>query len=73
MCLLRDLSICQWLENEFPTRFKGLGSHPLTCLKGKPKGIVDRTLDAPLFRGWIMTDRPSTPDDDTWNGHLFPG
>ncbi|CAM6049343.1 unnamed protein product [Sphagnum compactum] len=70
MCQLRDCSVCECPENEFPASFKGLGSDHLTCQEGKPQGIVDRTLDAQAFQGWTETDNPWTHDDETQNGDV---
>ncbi len=73
LCQLRDCSVCECPENEFPASFKGLGSDHFTCQEGKPQGIVDRTLDAQAFQGWTETDNPWTHDDETQNGKLFTG
>jgi hypothetical protein len=71
LCQLRDCSVCECPENEFPASFKGLGSDHLTCQEGKPQGIVDRTLDAQAFQGWTETDNPWTHDDETQNGKFL--
>lgn len=73
MCRLRDCSVCECPENEFPETFKkpwthGLPSDDLVCQEGKPQSTVDRTLDSRAFRGWIVTDNPWTNDDETDNG-----
>ncbi|KAL6999775.1 Endoplasmic reticulum oxidoreductin-1 [Sarracenia purpurea var. burkii] len=56
MCRLRDCSVCECPENEFPEIFKkpvrrGLPSDDLVCQEGKPQATVDRTLDSKAFRG----------------------
>ncbi|KAG7563955.1 Endoplasmic reticulum oxidoreductin 1 [Arabidopsis suecica] len=55
MCRLRDCSVCECPENEFPEPFKkpfvpGLSSDVFTCQEGKPQGAVDRTIDNRVFR-----------------------
>ncbi|KAJ6753549.1 ERO1-RELATED [Salix purpurea] len=75
MCRLRDCSVCECPENEFPEPFKkpfhrGLPADDLVCQEGKPQAAVDRTLDSRAFRGWIVTDNPWTNDDETDNGEL---
>ncbi|GAV75022.1 ERO1 domain-containing protein [Cephalotus follicularis] len=72
MCRLRDCSVCECPENEFPESFKskrpfplGLPSDDLTCQEGKPQAAVDRTLDEKTFRGWTDSDNPWTYDDET--------
>ncbi|KAF9667001.1 hypothetical protein SADUNF_Sadunf16G0287500 [Salix dunnii] len=75
MCRLRDCSVCECPENEFPEPFKkpfhrGLPADDLVCQEGKPQAAVDRTLDSRAFRGWIETDNPWTNDDETDNGEL---
>lgn len=75
MCRLRDCSVCECPENEFPEPFKrpvyrGLSSDDLVCQEGKPEATVDRTLDRKAFRGWIETDNPWTHDDETDNGEM---
>ncbi|MBA0720247.1 hypothetical protein Golax_007877 [Gossypium laxum] len=72
MCRLRDCSVCECPENEFPELFKkpyhhGLPSDDLKCQEGKPQAAVDRTLDSKAFRGWTETDNPWTYDDETDN------
>ncbi|XP_010275885.1 PREDICTED: endoplasmic reticulum oxidoreductin-1-like [Nelumbo nucifera] len=75
MCRLRDCSVCECPENEFPEPFKKpshhvLSSDDLMCQEGKPQAIVDRTLDTKAFRGWIDIDNPWTNDDETDNAEL---
>lgn len=74
MCRLRDCSVCECPENEFPEPFKKpfhiLLSDDLMCQEGKPQATVDRTLDKRAFRGWIETDNPWTNDDETDNGEM---
>ncbi|CAL2253441.1 unnamed protein product [Prunus armeniaca] len=75
MCLLRDCSICECPENEFPEPFKrpllqGLAPDSFVCKEGKRQGTVDRTLDSRAFRGWVETDNPWTNDDETDNGEM---
>ncbi|XP_057460670.1 endoplasmic reticulum oxidoreductin-1-like [Actinidia eriantha] len=70
MCRLRDCSVCECPENEFPEPFKnplrrGLPSDDLVCQEGKPQATVDRTLDSKAFRGWMVVDNPWTNDDET--------
>ncbi|KAE8655343.1 Endoplasmic reticulum oxidoreductin-1 [Hibiscus syriacus] len=55
MCRLRDCSVCECPESEFPESFKkpyhhGLPSDDLKCQEGKPEATVDRTLDSKAFR-----------------------
>lgn len=74
MCKLRDCSVCECPENEFPEPFKrpmqyGLPSDDLKCQEGKPQAAVDRTLDSKAFRGWIEVDNPWTHDDETDNSN----
>lgn len=73
MCRLRDCSVCECPESEFPEAFKkpsshGLPSDDLVCQEGKPQSAVDRTVDTKAFRGWTVTDNPWTNDDETDNG-----
>lgn len=73
MCRLRDCSVCECPENEFPEPFKkpslhGLAKDDLICQEGKPEAAVDRTLDAKAFKGWAEVDNPWTNDDETDNG-----
>ncbi|KAL2476502.1 Endoplasmic reticulum oxidoreductin-1 [Abeliophyllum distichum] len=75
MCKLRDCSVCECPENEFPELFKkpmkhGLPSDDLKCQEGKPQATVDRTLDSKAFRGWIEVDNPWTNDDETENDEM---
>ncbi|KAH7522455.1 hypothetical protein FEM48_Zijuj07G0140400 [Ziziphus jujuba var. spinosa] len=75
MCRLRDCSVCECPENEFPEPFRkplhqGLKSDNPVCQEGKPQSTVDRTLDSRAFRGWIETDNPWTNDDETDNGEM---
>lgn len=73
MCKLRDCSVCECPENEFPEPFKkhGLPFDDLKCQEGKPQAAVDRTLDSKAFRGWVEVDNPWTQDDETDNGNCF--
>ncbi|KAL5974990.1 Endoplasmic reticulum oxidoreductin-1 [Asimina triloba] len=73
MCRLRDCSVCECPENEFPESFKkshGLPSDDLICQEGKPEAAVDRTLDSKAFRGWVEIDNPWTNDDETDNAEM---
>lgn len=75
MCKLRDCSVCECPENEFPETFKhifkrGLPPDDLKCQEGKPQSTVDRTLDSKAFRGWIVVDNPWTYDDETDNSEM---
>ncbi|KAI5662157.1 hypothetical protein M9H77_21480 [Catharanthus roseus] len=75
MCKLRDCSVCECPENEFPEPFKKLSkrslpSDDLKCQEGKPQATVDRTLDSKAFRGWIEVDNPWTNDDETDNSEM---
>ncbi|EOY27644.1 hypothetical protein QUC31_012614 [Theobroma cacao] len=75
MCRLRDCSVCECPESEFPELFKkpnhrGLSSDDLMCQEGKPQAAVDRTLDSKAFRGWTETDNPWTHDDETDNSEM---
>lgn len=74
MCRLRDCSVCECPENEFPESFKkprwSLSSEDLVCQEGKPQAAVDRTLDRKAFRGWTETDNPWTNDDETDNDEM---
>ncbi|KAK3000632.1 hypothetical protein RJ639_020759 [Escallonia herrerae] len=75
MCRLRDCSVCECPENEFPESFKapskrGLLSDDLVCQEGKPQATVDRTLDTKAFTGWIEIDNPWTHEDETDNGEM---
>lgn len=66
MCRLRDCSVCECPDNEFPQQFKKRKPYddPL-CQEGKPQATVDRTIDSRLFRGWIELDNPWTYDDES--------
>jgi len=74
MCHLRDCSVCECPEPEFPETFKGpsgqLPVDDLKCQEGKPQAMVDRTLDKKAFRGWMETDNPWTYDDETDNSEM---
>ncbi|CAA0808737.1 Endoplasmic reticulum oxidoreductin-1 [Striga hermonthica] len=75
MCKLRDCSVCECPENEFPELFKKpmprvLGSNELICQEEKPQAAVDRTLDSKVFRGWIEVDNPWTHEDETDNSEM---
>ncbi|XP_010537663.1 PREDICTED: endoplasmic reticulum oxidoreductin-1 [Tarenaya hassleriana] len=75
MCRLRDCSVCECPENEFPEPFKkpyrhGLPSDNPVCQEGKPESTVDRTIDNRAFKGWVETDNPWTHDDETDNGEM---
>ncbi|KAI4323147.1 hypothetical protein L6164_022777 [Bauhinia variegata] len=72
MCRLRDCSVCECPENEFPEPFKkpGILSAHLMCQEEKPEASVDRTVDNRAFRGWIVTDNPWTNDDETDNDEM---
>ena len=63
MCALRDCSVCECPESEFPAAFRS--SEHASCQEGKPEGTVDRTVDAKSFQGWTDTDNPWTADDET--------
>ena len=72
MCRLRDCSVCECPEGEFPESFKksvsGLPHDDIVCQEGKPQAAVDRTIDTKVFRGWKVVDNPWTNDDETDNG-----
>ncbi|KAI7737085.1 hypothetical protein M8C21_027315 [Ambrosia artemisiifolia] len=75
MCRMRDCSVCECPEHEFPESFKKPLLHILpkddpVCQEGKPEATVDRTLDARSFRGWVEVDNPWTHDDETDNGEM---
>ncbi|CBI30934.3 unnamed protein product, partial [Vitis vinifera] len=75
MCHLRDCSVCECPENEFPETFKKpfnhvLSSEDLICQEGKPQAAVDRTLDTKAFKGWVEVDNPWTNDDETDNAEM---
>lgn len=70
MCRLRDCSVCECPENEFPETFKESSSRShssddIFCQEGKPEATVDRTIDPKAFRGWMVEDNPWTNDDET--------
>ena len=76
LCHLRDCSVCECPESEFPETFKkpfngGFSSEDLICQEGKPQAAVDRTLDTKAFKGWVEVDNPWTNDDETDNGAFF--
>ncbi|KAL8148681.1 hypothetical protein AgCh_005876 [Apium graveolens] len=75
MCMLRDCSVCECPDNEFPESFKkqpysSIPSNPLKCQRGNPRDTVDRTMDTKTFRGWIAVDNPWTNDDETDNDEM---
>ncbi|KAG4388014.1 hypothetical protein AAZX31_09G081800 [Glycine max] len=74
MCRLRDCSVCECPESEFPESFKKpdhrLSMTDLVCQEGKPQAAVDRTLDSKAFRGWTEIDNPWTNDDETDNDEM---
>ncbi|XP_045789063.1 endoplasmic reticulum oxidoreductin-1-like [Trifolium pratense] len=73
MCRLRDCSVCQCPEGEFPESFKKpkhLPFNDLICQEGKPDGAVDRTLDSKAFKGWTKIDNPWTNNDEADNGEM---
>ncbi|CAN6439435.1 unnamed protein product [Victoria cruziana] len=74
MCRLRDCSVCECPDNEFPETFKGsfqrLSRDDLICQEGRPQAAVDRTLDSKAFRGWKEIDNPWTYDDETDNAEM---
>ncbi|XP_024376321.1 endoplasmic reticulum oxidoreductin-1 [Physcomitrium patens] len=63
MCQLRDCSVCECPESEFPAAFRSSGH--ASCQEGTPEGAVDRTVDAKAFQGWTDSDNPWTVDDET--------
>lgn len=63
MCALRDCSVCECPESEFPAAFRS--SEHASCQEGRPEGAVDRTVDAKAFQGWTDSDNPWTADDET--------
>ncbi|KAJ6829947.1 putative endoplasmic reticulum oxidoreductin-1 [Iris pallida] len=74
MCRLRDCSVCECPENEFPEPFKMpfnrlLADDPI-CQEGKPEATVDRSLDSKVFEGWVEIDNPWTADDETDNAEM---
>jgi ERO1-like protein alpha len=74
MCRLRDCSVCECPDNEFPEPFKkpynGLSPDSMICQEGKPQAAVDKTLDTKVFKGWVETDNPWTSDDETDNNEM---
>lgn len=75
MCKLRDCSVCECPEHEFPEPFRKLRQaslryDDLKCQEGKPEAAVDRTLDTRAFRGWSVVDNPWTYDDETDNSEM---
>lgn len=75
MCRLRDCSVCECPESEFPETFKKpsrdvLKKEDLMCQEGNPQGAVDRTLDSKAFRGWVEVDNPWTHEDETDNSEM---
>ncbi|XP_074311238.1 endoplasmic reticulum oxidoreductin-1 [Silene latifolia] len=72
MCKLRDCSVCECPENEFPEPFRKpsnvLTKEDLMCQEGKPQAAVDRTLDNKV--GWVEIDNPWTNDDETDNSEM---
>lgn len=73
MCRLRDCSVCECPETEFPETFRKpsgniLSSANPVCQEGKPEAVVDRTIDAKAFKGWMEVDNPWTSDDEMDNG-----
>ncbi|KAG2684743.1 hypothetical protein I3843_10G086900 [Carya illinoinensis] len=74
MCRLRDCSVCECPESEFPEPFRrphhGLSQDDPICQEGKPQATVDRTIDTKAFRGWTVTDNPWTNDDETDNSEM---
>nr|XP_018676661.1 PREDICTED: endoplasmic reticulum oxidoreductin-1-like isoform X2 [Musa acuminata subsp. malaccensis] len=69
MCYLRDCTVCECPESEFPEPFKKssrlFSADDVICQEGKPQAAVDRTLDDTIFKGWIQIDNPWTYDDET--------
>ncbi|XP_042466476.1 endoplasmic reticulum oxidoreductin-1-like [Zingiber officinale] len=74
MCHLRDCSVCECPESEFPEPFKKLSrGHSVDeaiCQEGKQYAAVDKTLDDKVFKGWIEIDNPWTYDDETDNSAM---
>lgn len=68
MCQLRDCSVCECPEDEFPAAFRS--SEHASCQEGRPEGAVDRTVDTKAFQGWTDTDNPWTVDDETVSGDM---
>ncbi|KAL2633645.1 hypothetical protein R1flu_005124 [Riccia fluitans] len=69
MCRLRDCSVCECPENEFPETHRNgqLKMDDPSCQEGKAVAAVDRTLDSRVFKGWTDTDNPWTADDERDN------
>ncbi|XP_010505550.1 PREDICTED: uncharacterized protein LOC104782345 isoform X2 [Camelina sativa] len=74
MCRLRDCSVCECPDSEFPEIFKKpLSQYNPVCQEGKPQATVDRTVDTRAIRGgWTVTDNPWTSDDETDNEQFDP-
>ncbi|XAR72493.1 hypothetical protein NMG60_11019149 [Bertholletia excelsa] len=75
VCHMRQCSVCECPEYEFPEPLKrpssyGLLSDDLVCQQQRPEAAVDRTIDTAAFRGWIETDNPWTNDDETDNAEM---
>eukprot|EP00250_Pteridium_aquilinum_P003588 c13893_g1_i1 orf=286-1605(-) len=74
MCRLRDCSVCECPDGEFPEVLKGggrLSLDDLICQEGKPQALVDRTLDPKAFQGWAVSrDNPWTFDDEREEGDV---
>ncbi|XP_009804526.1 endoplasmic reticulum oxidoreductin-1-like [Nicotiana sylvestris] len=74
MCRLRDCSVCECPDTEFPEPFKAqshrLSSSNLVCLEENPEAAVDRTIDSKAFKGWVEVDNPWTNDDETDNAEM---
>ncbi|CAM6095562.1 unnamed protein product [Calypogeia fissa] len=71
MCRLRDCSVCECPDGEFPETFKKeLGLDAISCQEGKAVAAVDRTLDTRAFRGWTESDNPWTQKDERDNSDI---
>eukprot|EP00850_Spirogloea_muscicola_P021849 SM000265S09770 [mRNA] locus=s265:67573:70810:+ [translate_table: standard] len=77
MCHLRDCSVCECPEGDFPEPLRGLGPaaslRPATdvaCQEGNRHAAVDRTLDAAAFHSWREVDNPWTAEDEADGGDL---
>ncbi|KAJ7557224.1 hypothetical protein O6H91_05G117300 [Diphasiastrum complanatum] len=74
MCHLRDCSVCECPESEFPETFKcqpkRLSVEDPKCQEGKPEAAVDRTVDHKVLNGWAEVDNPWTYDDETDNEQM---
>ncbi|KAG9448164.1 hypothetical protein H6P81_014292 [Aristolochia fimbriata] len=74
MCKLRDCSVCECPESEFPEPFKKpfhvLSDYELMCQEGRQQASVDRTIDSKVFKGWVEIDNPWTHDDEADNAEL---